>query len=225
MTVASLAARSSGRQQLLWLLLAVSLALNLFFVTAFLWSRFRDSPPPIYAEERLEWIGAQLRLDPQQKEAFSQYAQAVRANMQTMHAAVDPLMGKAWSEVAKPNADVATVVQLFDEAGHFLMEDEPDRVARADHSVVPGEIVPRTTGEICRAGAAAPVGKAAPRRRPVGLGFRQPEHLTGINALGIAYLALVGRIDNQVAGADTVGTARNLPQIVAWLHSIGLPRR
>jgi len=93
------------------------LALNLFFVTAFLWSRFRDSPPPTYAEERLEWIGAQLRLDPQQKEAFSQYAQAVRANMQTMHAAVDPLMGKAWSEVAKPNADVATVVQLFDEAG------------------------------------------------------------------------------------------------------------
>jgi hypothetical protein len=26
-------------------------------------------------------------------------------------------MGKAWSEVAKPDADVATVVQLFDEAG------------------------------------------------------------------------------------------------------------
>ena len=117
MTVASLAARSSGRPQFLWLLLAVSLALNLFFVTAFLWSRFRDSPPPVYAEERLEWIGTQLRLDPQQKEAFGQYAQAVRTHMQTMRGAVDPLMGKAWSEVAKPDADVATVVQLFDEAG------------------------------------------------------------------------------------------------------------
>ncbi len=92
------------------------MALNLFFVTAFLWSRFRDSPRPIYAEERLEWIGTQLRLDPQQKEAFGQYAQAVHTNMQAMRGAVDPLMGKAWSEVAKPNADTATVVQLFDEA-------------------------------------------------------------------------------------------------------------
>ena len=75
------------------------------------------APPPIYAAERLEWIGAQLRLDPQQKETFEQYSQAVRANMRTMHEAVDPLMGKAWSEVAKPDADVAKVVQLFDEAG------------------------------------------------------------------------------------------------------------
>jgi len=115
-TVASLAARSSVRQQLLWLL-TVSLALNLFFIAAFLWSRFREPPPPVYAEERLGWIGAQLGLDPQQKEAFVEYSQAVRANLQTMHGAVDPLMGKAWSEVAKPDADVAKVVQLFDEAG------------------------------------------------------------------------------------------------------------
>jgi uncharacterized membrane protein len=117
MTVASLAARRGMRRPFLWLLLGVSLALNLFFVGAFLWSRFRDQPPPIYAEERLEWIGGQLRLDPQQKEAFAKYSQAVRAHMQTMHAAVDPLMGKAWSEVAKPDADAAKVVELFDEAG------------------------------------------------------------------------------------------------------------
>ena len=116
MTVAALAARSSARQPLVWLL-TVSLVLNLFFVGAFLWSRFRDYPPPIYAAERIEWIGAQLRLDPQQKDAFVQYSQAVRVNMQAMHEAVDPLMGKAWSEVAKPDADVSKVVQLFDEAG------------------------------------------------------------------------------------------------------------
>ena len=117
MTVASLAARNSVRQQLLWPLLGVSLALNLFFVAAFLWSHFRDSPPPIYAEERLEWIGAQLGLDPHQKDAFAEYLQAVRTHMQTMHQAVDPLMGKAWSEVAKPDADAAKVVELFDQAG------------------------------------------------------------------------------------------------------------
>src|SRR5262249_31736905 len=59
----------------------------------------------------------QLQLDPQQKDAFTKYSEAVRANMQAMHTAVDPLMTKAWSEVAKPDADAATVVQLFDEAG------------------------------------------------------------------------------------------------------------
>jgi hypothetical protein len=37
--------------------------------------------------------------------------------MQTMHQAVDPLMGKAWSEVAKADADAAKVVELFDQAG------------------------------------------------------------------------------------------------------------
>jgi len=116
-TVASLAARNNQRQHFFWLLLVVSLAINLFFVGAFLWSRFRDNLPPIYAEERLEWIGTQLQLDPQQKDAFVKYSGAVRANMQAMHAAVDPLMSKAWSEVAQPNADAATVVQLFDEAG------------------------------------------------------------------------------------------------------------
>lgn len=117
MTVASLAARNNPRQQFLWLLLFVSLAINLFFVGAFLWSRFRETPPPIYAEERLEWIGTQLQFDPQQKDAFVKYSEAVRANMQAMHAAVDPLMSKAWSEVAKPDAEAATVVQLFDDAG------------------------------------------------------------------------------------------------------------
>jgi len=69
------------------------------------------------AEERLERIGAQLGLDPQQKEAFEQYSQAVRSRMQLMHKAVDPLITNAWSEVAKPDAEQARVVQLFDEAG------------------------------------------------------------------------------------------------------------
>lgn len=117
MTVASLAARNNSRQHLFWLLLVASLAINLFFVGAFLWSHFREAPPPIYAEERLEWIGMQLRLDPQQKDAFVKYSGAVRANMRAMHAAVDPLMSKAWSEIARPDADATTVVQLFDEAG------------------------------------------------------------------------------------------------------------
>jgi hypothetical protein len=116
-TVASLAARKRVRPYLIWVALTLSLALNLCFVGGALWIRFQGPPFPLNPEERLERIGAQLGLDPQQKEAFEQYSRAVRTRMQAMHKAVDPLIGNAWSEVAKPDADEAKVVQLFDEAG------------------------------------------------------------------------------------------------------------
>jgi Spy/CpxP family protein refolding chaperone len=116
-TVVSLAPHSNLRQHFLVVLLALSLALNVFFVAGALWIRIHGPPPPINAEERLQRIGAQLGLDPQQKAAFDQYSQAVRTRMQLMHQAVDPLIGNAWSEVAKPDADEARVVALFEEAG------------------------------------------------------------------------------------------------------------
>lgn len=116
MTVASFAAPSNARQNLLWVLLALSLALNVCFVGGALWIRIHG-PPPMNMEERLERIGSQLALDPQQKIAFAQYSEAIRMRMQEMRNAVEPLVGKAWAEVAKPDASEARVVQLFDEAG------------------------------------------------------------------------------------------------------------
>jgi Spy/CpxP family protein refolding chaperone len=128
-SVASAAARGGVRSHLLWLILTLSLALNLFFVAGALWVRFSGPPAPMNAEERLQRIGAQLGLDPHQKEEFEQYSHAVRARMQQMRKAVDPLMHNAWAEVAKPDADEAKVVQLFDEAGQtrrgFMRELAP----------------------------------------------------------------------------------------------------
>ena len=37
--------------------------------------------------------------------------------MQMMHETVEPLIGNAWSELAKPDADESKVMQLFDQAG------------------------------------------------------------------------------------------------------------
>ena len=129
MSIASAAARGGVRSHLLWLILTLSLALNLFFVAGALWVRFNGPPVPMNAAERLQRIGAQLGLDPQQTEAFEQYSQAIRTRMQAMHKAVDPLMHNAWAEVAKPDADEAKVVQLFDEAGQtrrgFMRELAP----------------------------------------------------------------------------------------------------
>ena len=128
MMVASVAARGGVRPYLLWLILTLSLALNLFFVAGALWIHFNGPPVP-NADERLQRIGAQLGLDPHQKEAFEEYSQAVHARMQATRKAVGPLMHNAWAEVAKPDADEAKVVELFDEAGQtrrsFMRELAP----------------------------------------------------------------------------------------------------
>jgi Spy/CpxP family protein refolding chaperone len=127
--VASVAARGGVRPYLLWLVLTLSLALNLFFVGGALWIRFNGPPVPMNAEERLHRIGAQLGLDAQQKEAFEQYSQTLRTRMHLMRKAVEPMMHNAWAEVAKPDADEAKVVELFDEASQtrrsFMRELAP----------------------------------------------------------------------------------------------------
>jgi Spy/CpxP family protein refolding chaperone len=116
-TAASVALRPGSRQQLFWVVLILSLALNLCFIAGALWIRVQGPPHPMSPEQRLQQIEPQLALDPQQKAAFDQYAQTVRLRMQSMREAVEPLVGNAWSELAKPDADEAKIMQLFDQAG------------------------------------------------------------------------------------------------------------
>ena len=97
MTMASLAARTGMRPRMLWVLAALSVALNLFFIVGALWIRIHGPPPPLSPAERLQHIGSELALEPRQKEAFDRYADTVRARMQLMHKTVDPLIGKAWA--------------------------------------------------------------------------------------------------------------------------------
>jgi uncharacterized membrane protein len=118
-TFAWTAARGGTRQHLLWVALALSLVLNLCFVAGALWIRVHGPPPPITPEERLERVGAQLAFDPQQREAFERYSEIVRSQMQKMREAVEAQLGAARAELAKPDADQAKVVQLFDEAGQM----------------------------------------------------------------------------------------------------------
>src|SRR5579863_6524820 len=61
-------------------------------------------------------MAAQLDLDSRQRIAFNAYAAAMRARTEKMHEQVAPLIGAAWEEIAKPQADPAQVMRLFDEA-------------------------------------------------------------------------------------------------------------
>ena len=116
MTFAWAAARGARWHYLLWVTLTLSLVLNLCFVAGALWVRVNGPALTMSQEERFQRMGAELALDPQQRPAFEQYSDAVRVHMQHMREAVDPLMSAARSELAKPDADAATVTRLFDEA-------------------------------------------------------------------------------------------------------------
>jgi uncharacterized membrane protein len=116
MMLAEPAARGGARQHWWKALLALSLALNLFFVIGATWIRIRAPAPMPSPQDRLERMAGDLSLDPQQRQGFIKYSQAMRDRLQAMHEAVQPLIGNAWSEVGKPQADEAKVMQLFDRA-------------------------------------------------------------------------------------------------------------
>jgi Spy/CpxP family protein refolding chaperone len=115
-TFASMAARGASRQHLLWVLLALSLVLNLCFIGGAFWIRIHPPAAPFSPEQRLQQIAPELALDPSQQEAFDHFAKIVHVHMQQMRETVEPLMHDAWSELARPDADEARVIQLFDEA-------------------------------------------------------------------------------------------------------------
>ena len=117
MTLASAAARGAARHPLLWVALTLSLVLNLCFVAGAVWIRIQGPAVPVSPAERLQRVGSELALDPQQRQAFDQYSENVRAHMQQMRDTVEPLMSAAWSELAKPDADQATAARLFEGAG------------------------------------------------------------------------------------------------------------
>ena len=116
MTFAWAAAHGATRQHLLWVALTLSLVLNLCFVAGAVWIRINGPALTTSPEERFQQIGTELALDPEQRQAFERYSGAIRVHMQQVREAVDPLMSAARTELAKPNADEATVARLFDEA-------------------------------------------------------------------------------------------------------------
>jgi hypothetical protein len=111
-TAASVALRPGSRRHLFWVILVLSLALNLCFIAGALWIRVQGPPLPTTPEQRLQQIEPQLALNPQQKAAFDEYARTVRSRVQSMHEAIEPQVANAWSELAKPDA-VGTATFTF----------------------------------------------------------------------------------------------------------------
>jgi Spy/CpxP family protein refolding chaperone len=128
-TFVSAATRGATRQYLLWAALILSLVLNLCFIAGALWARVQGPPAAINIEERLQRVASELKLDPQQRQSFDRYSETVRAHLQQMREEVEPLMNAAWSEIAKPDADEATVMHIFDEAAQTRRGFQHEMVA------------------------------------------------------------------------------------------------
>jgi Spy/CpxP family protein refolding chaperone len=109
-------------RRVLIVLLAISVVLNLCFVAGAAWSWWRAPVRWVSMEQRYQQMAGELDLTPQQKTGFDAYVAAMRARTEKMRQQVGQLMGSAWDEIAKPQADEAQVMRLFDEAGEKRRE-------------------------------------------------------------------------------------------------------
>ena len=115
-SASSTARTGSPRRHLLATLVAISVALNLFFIAGAVWTRLNGPPAALGSDDRYGEIAAELKLDAQQRAAFDRYVAAMRSRVEEMRQQIDPLIGNAWEEIAKPQADANQVMAVFDQA-------------------------------------------------------------------------------------------------------------
>jgi uncharacterized membrane protein len=117
-------------RRMLLALLVVSLVLNVCVVAGVAWTRFHASPPAGGSERFLQRVPAELGLDDKQRGAFGRYVAAMRARTEKTRQQVAPLLGGAWEEVAKPQADAGQVMRLFETAAAKRQESQREVIAR-----------------------------------------------------------------------------------------------
>jgi uncharacterized membrane protein len=100
-------------RRLLIVLLIVSAALNLCFVGGAVWLRLNVPPRPT---EQMREIAGDLDLNPEQRQAFDRYIRLMRQRGAALRASIDPIISDAWTEIAKPQANQATITRLFESA-------------------------------------------------------------------------------------------------------------
>ena len=122
MTLVHAVARSGPRRYFLQVALALSLVLNLFFVVGAAWIRIHAPVPAMTPQQHLQQMADELGLDAQQRRAFDDYSKTMSERLQELRQAIRPLVSQAWSEVAKPQANETTIMQLVDEAGQRRRE-------------------------------------------------------------------------------------------------------
>jgi uncharacterized membrane protein len=99
--------RSKGR--LVKVALALSLALNVFFIGGLLYSKFVRPTPPLIA------LGRELDLAPDQRKAFQGFLQVVRSKGTELRENNLKISQQIWDELAQPKPDAQKLTTLFAE--------------------------------------------------------------------------------------------------------------
>lgn len=106
--------RSRGR--LVTVALALSLALNVFFVGGLIYSRFVPPTPPLVA------LGRQLNLEPEQRKAFQSFLQVVRRNGVALRDANGKISAQIWEELSQPKPDEQKLTALIAEVANNRLD-------------------------------------------------------------------------------------------------------
>ncbi len=117
-------------RRVLVILLILSAVLNFCFLAGVAWTRLHPPARGPGLEQRYRQLAAELTLEPQQRVSFDAYVAAMRTRTEKMREQVAPLIGAAWEEIAKPQADVKEVMRLFDEATEKRREFQREATAQ-----------------------------------------------------------------------------------------------
>jgi Spy/CpxP family protein refolding chaperone len=115
MTSLAEARLSGSRGRLVWLALALSLTLNVFFIGGLMWSHWAAPATPATAIERFALAAKRLSLSPDQHDALDQFLNDMREQTQLMRETNHPLLQQIWDELAKADPDQAIIDQRIDE--------------------------------------------------------------------------------------------------------------
>lgn len=112
MTAIAESSRPTGwRGRLVWVALALSLTLNVFFVAGAAWLKF-SAHPPLPAIERMQRVGEALQLTDDQRLAFDQFLRVIRLRGRFFRESNQPLLQRIWGELAKPTPDDDAIAKL-----------------------------------------------------------------------------------------------------------------
>ena len=116
------------RARLPWILLAVSLVLNVAFIAGAAWMHLHRPPPPGDFGHRAERAGRELQLNDAQKAGFEKFLRTQRDNAEAVRDKNRPMLRDVRREFAKPSPDDAAIDRLLAEI------DENRRAVREQNS-------------------------------------------------------------------------------------------
>lgn len=113
-SIADTSWRTGWRGRLVWIALALSLTINVFFVGGLLWVRIHGHsfPPPL---ERIEHLVRPLGLTADQHAAFEQFLRVIRIHGRFTRETDRSLQDQIWIEIAQPTPNNGTLSRLTDQ--------------------------------------------------------------------------------------------------------------